>query len=414
MGKFFKLAIRNYYVSYQGVPKPCWVYIIFNLLNAISVGVCFFLSLYFVDLLHFNMIMVGLLMSSYGIGTVLGGIVSGKLCDKFSSGLLSIISLILQSAAFLALACFHVFHSLAMILFILGVSNYSFKTANNVSMLSSCQDEKRLRQKVINISHAASNFGLGISGIIIGMMSVYGYAKIFYSASAILVFSSIYLLMYTNQKTSLLQACKEQNKQSVSDADTPNIKILTLTLLSLFFIGLIIAQLGSTYPIYVKDAYPELATKAVSILFILDTVLIVLFQAPLSNYCGRFNTMLTMGFGAFLMGLGMMVLSLASTFTWAMLSCCIWTTGEMLFLPTAQLLCYENGSKNKKGQSIGIFQSTYAISTVVGPCLGGFIYSKVGANAMWYLSMIIGMTCLISCTMLVRNLKKKEPQFCYQ
>jgi len=398
---FFSSAIKNYYSSYQGVPKLCWVNIIFNLLNAISVGVCFFLSLYFVDLLHFNMMSVGLLMSSYGIGTVFGGIVSGRLCDQFSSDILAIISLIFQSAAFFTLACFHTFEPLAVILFILGMSNYSFKTANNVSMLNHCGDDKYLRLKTINITHAASNFGLGISGAIVGIMA--GYMRIFYSASVLLVFSAIYLLFLTPLKRFQRRNYRQQNKQHSANADSPNTKILILALLSVFFVGLIIAQLGSTYPVYVKDTFPDLATRAVSILFILDTVLIVLFQAPLSSYCGRFNPVLVMGLGAFLMGLGMLVLSISSTFFWAMISCCIWTTGEMLFIPTAQLLCYENGNKYKKGQSMGVFQSTYAISTVVGPAIGGFMYSKVDVNAMWYLSIVIGVACFISCIALVRR-----------
>lgn len=409
MGKFLILAIQHYVASYQGVPKSCWVNILLNLLNAISVGVCFFLSLYFVDLLHFDMLMVGFLMSSYGIGTVVGGFVSGWLCDKMHSGTMAIMSLIAQSIAFFTLAWFHTFHSLLGILLILGISNYSFKTANHVSMLSHCGEAKHTSLKAINISHAASNFGLGLSGVIVGILAAYGYAKIFYAASALLIFSALCLTCHSHQPS---RHRKTQHEVPHHAAATfPEINVLILALLSVFSVGLIIAQLGSTYPVYVKNAFPHLATTAVSILFILDTVLIVMFQAPLSQYYGRFNTVLVMGVGAFLMGLGMLVLSLSTTFMGAMMSCCIWTTGEMLFLPTAQLLCYEHGSQIKKGQSIGIFQSTYAISTVVGPAVGGLIYSQVDIHAMWYLSMLIGLACLLSCISLVMRMKKSMPGY---
>lgn len=406
MVKLIKSAINTYCTCYRGVPNACWVDIFFILLNAISVGVCFFLSLYFVETLHFNMIMVGLLMSSYGMGTVVGGIFSGKLCDTYLPGKMAILSLILQSVSFISLAWFRSFEWLIAILFLLGVSNYSFKTANNVSMLSHCGDNKRVRLKTINMAHAASNFGLGISGVIVGLMASYGYVTIFYAASLILIFSAIYLIFFHHSFTpSSVGHFHPQIKNEMATGN-PNNNILMPVLLAVFFVGMIIAQLGSTYPVYVKNAFPDLATKAVSILFILDTVIIVLFQAPLSNYYGRFNTVLVMGVGAFLMGLGMFILSVSSAFALAILSCCIWTTGEILFIPTAQLLCYENGNKMKKGQSLGIFQSTYAISTVAGPAIGGLLYTSMGVNAVWYSSFLIGVTCLVFCIAFARKKDK--------
>ena len=407
MHKFITITAQNYFSSYHGIPMPCWRDILFNLVNSISVGVCFFLSLYFVDDLHLSMVVAGVLMSSYGIGTVIGGVLSGKLCDSFSPYLILVLSLILQGTAFIFLVTFNSIESLIAILFMLGVSTYSFKTANNVSMLSHCCGNQGLHLKTINISHAASNFGLGISGIAVGVLAAYGYTCIFSSAGAILLLSALYMLVIKERSASpVIFDRMKQHAASESDGGVGmrNINVLLLALASIFFVGLIIAQLGSTYPVYVKEAFPALGTKAVSALFILDTVLIVLFQAPLANYYGRYNTVLVMGLGAFMMGLGMLVLSFSSTFSLAMVSCGIWTTGEMLFIPTAQLLCYQNGNSRRKGQSMGVFQSTFAVSTVVGPTIGGYIYSVISPNAVWYISLVIGILCMTSCMlMMYRN-----------
>lgn len=405
MDKFIKKGVENYLSSYSGVPNVCWTNIIITLLNAISIGVCFFLSLYFVDTLHFDMLTAGFLMSSYGIGTVTGGILAGKLCDRISPKFISIISLILQGAAFCLLVFFQVMEFLVIILFMLGVSTYSFKTSNHVSMLSHCHDDTKLRLKTINISHAASNLGLGISGVFVGLMASHGYTSIFYMVSIMLFLSSALFFFNSNQKPqNSIEFNAITNNTSIVES---NHKMLILALLSVFFVGLIIAQLGSTYPVYVKDAFPNLGTKAVSILFVLDTVLIVLFQAPLANYYGRFNKIRVMGVGAFMMGFGMLILSVSSTFLLAIISCCIWTTGEMLFIPTAQLLCYENGDSKQKGRSMGIFQSTFAASAIIGPTIGGYVYSTIDVNAMWYLSLVIGAVCLLLCMGLTKTKNRK-------
>lgn len=213
----------------------------------------------------------------------------------------------------------------------------------------------------------------------------------------------IYLILFSNISLSTSEIKIDENIDKNDIEKKQNRDILFLALFSTFFVGMIIAQLGSTYPVYVKNAFHDLGAKAVSILFMLDTVLIVLFQAPLSNYYGRFQTILVMGAGAFLMGLGMLILSVSTLFVCAMISCAIWTAGEMLFIPTAQLLCYEYSNKAKKGLSMGIFQSTYAMSTVIGPVCGGFLYTKIGMNFVWYVSFLIGIICLIACIKISRK-----------
>lgn len=385
--------LKSYIKSYKGLPIESWHGITLTFVNSISVGLCFFLSLYFVDILKFDIASAGMFISFYGLGTVIGGIISGKLCDHFSPRHVSIVSLILQSIAFVSLTKINSPVWIALDLLMLGIASYGFKTSNNVWMLASCNDQAT-RAKTINVAYAGSNLGLGVSGIIIGLFASFGYEVIFYFFSMLLFLSALYLL---SQKTNLNEPHKIITAENTSVKKIINLKILTLVLGCVFLIGLIVAQLSSTYPIYVQEAFPALGTKAVSILFILDTFLIVMFQAPLMNLLSKYNKLIIIGAGTLLMGLGMLILSGSFVFTLAIISCFFWTTGEMLFFSTAQLVCYEKGPEKKKGHSMGVFQSTYATSIVIGPTIGGFIYQYAGKNTLWYLSGLIGVVCFIAC-----------------
>lgn len=410
MKKLFPLvsnSIIKYVSNYKGLSKDCWGDIYLSLINSISIGVCFFLSLYFVEVLNFSMFQVGFLMSAYGIGTMLGGIIGGRLCDKFKPRLVVLISLMLQGGSFLTLSNIYTINYLTLNLFILGISFYTFKTANNMSLLQLCGHDQDLRLKGLGLLYAASNLGLGVSGILIGFFALYGYEKIFYVAASLLIFNGFYRMFFyrshllSSKSINTLQIdegiCYKSNKQDTL--------ILILILLFLFFVGITISQLSCTYPIYIKENFPLLGISAVGILFTLDTVLIVLFQAPLTACVSKFSSLKVLGFGAFLMGFGMLVLSTSHSFVFAILSCCLWTTGEMLFLPTAQSIYYEKSNNLKKGQNIGYFQATYAVSTIVGPLLGGYVYNEIGSNTMWYFSFIIGFISLIIC-MSLKDIKK--------
>ncbi|WP_404809670.1 MFS transporter [Legionella longbeachae] len=81
----------------------------------------------------------------------------------------------------------------------------------------------------------------------------------------------------------------------------------------------------------------------------------------------------------------------------------------MLFISTAQLLCYELSSNQKKGQSLGLFQTAFAVSNVIGPTLGGIIYQNWGGNLLWYCSMFIGTMCFLLCWYCSRTYTNTPP-----
>lgn len=395
---YFQLVTKRYLANYSGLPSTCWQGIALGFVNAVSIGVCFFLSLYFINTLHISVATTGLIISAYGVGMTLGGIIGGRLSDQLSPRAVSIFSVLLQSLTYFLLARLHNPILLMINLFLSGFAAYSFKTANNTWLFDQCSHQPGLRLKTVSVLYAFGNLGLGISGIIIGIFGEYGFENIFYFSSVLLFLSGCYLLL-TKDHAQIKGKAIQENAHLLFQ-DNPhheNKKIVRLILGCVFLVGLIIAQLSTTYPLYIQNKYPALGLKAVSILFLLDSALIVVFQAPLSNFIKKYNKILVVGFGALLMGIGMLLLNFSFIFLLAVLSCVIWTTGEMLFISMAQVVCYEYGNVKKKGQNLGMFQSVFAASIITGPTLGGTLYQHFSGDAVWYVSGAIGAICFLAC-----------------
>lgn len=301
MMSFILTYSKKYNRNYLGLPKTCWQGITLIGINAFTIGICFFLTLFFVNTKGYTPSTAGLLLSWYGLGTVTGGIVSGKFSDIVSPRLISIISLIAQSVSFLLLIYLQSVFALMPNLFLLGFAAYGFKTSNNVWMLSQCKDDSKLRYKTICISHVASNFGLGLSGILIGILTFYGFQTIFYLSSFLLIGSALFIYFEKTEKKANIQI-----KEKHQIVQLPQYKSIIPVLICVFLIGLIIAQLGSTYPLYIQTSFPKYGVEGVSILFTLDTFLIVVFQTPLTNLFSNQNKFFITGSGALLMGLGML------------------------------------------------------------------------------------------------------------
>ena len=238
MYNYFITFIKGYSENYLGLPKFCWQGISLICINASTIGICFFLSLYFVNEQQLNVSTAGLLLSCYGLGTVIGGFVGGKLSDKITPYVVSIFSLFVQSVSFFFLMYLHSIPILMLNLLLLGISAYGFKTSNNMNLLNLCANDVDLRYKTISISHVAANLGLGVSGIFIAGVGTYGFPIVFGLSSLILFFSAIYLILQKNVTNPISEQSVEEYHPNETNIA---LKINVLILSCVFLIGLIIA-----------------------------------------------------------------------------------------------------------------------------------------------------------------------------
>jgi predicted MFS family arabinose efflux permease len=396
---FIMLLLSRYFSNYAGLSKLCWQGIAISFIEATLSGVCFFLSIYFVNTLHLDIAAAGLIISFYGLGRTVGGIAGGRLSDRVSPSVVSVVSLIIQSISFLVLVKIKTMYFLMIDLFVLGVATYGFITSNNVWVLNHCKNHEEMKLKTLSMLHASSNLGIGLSAVLVGTLSRYGFSCIFLLAGGLLFLLALYQIFVEKNAVAEIEKAESVKVPSVTAVveTSYNKAVVWMVLGCLFLVGLTIAQLGSTYSLYINDTYPKLGIDGVSLLFALNSFLIVVAQTPLVNFFKNYNKILMTGIGAFLMGFGMFMLSFSVVFSMAVIACIVYTIGEMLFFSMAQLVCYQSGGAKKKGQSLGLFRTVFAASVFVGPTLGGYLYHRFGADFVWYACGLIGLVCLFSC-----------------
>ena len=276
--------MKNYFAAYHGLPRLCWQGIFASFVESTLAGVYYFLSIYFVDVLHMSVSTAGILISFYGLGTIAGGIIGGKLSDKVSPSIVLTLSLMIQAASFLCLIKLRTIQLIAFNLLILGVATYGFITSNYTWVLSHCKNSEIDRLKAINILSVASNLGIGLSAIIISVLVNHGFHYIF-NLSGVLLFALAIFLVLQNSHVSVDKTITEVEKP-IPIASKEKKGIVYLALICLFFTGMIVSQLSTTYSIYLKEAFPQWGVHAFSILFFLSTCLIDSKGKELSSQAG--------------------------------------------------------------------------------------------------------------------------------
>ncbi len=398
-----------YFKSFQGLPGILWHRVIIYMINTISGGLSFYLAFYFVQDLHIAWVMAGFLVSCYGIGTVLGGLLGGWLADRFHPDFSGIAALVIKTLLFLLLLVCKVPWALIPIMFLFGLCTYVFKAVNNVVLLRGVGPDPSLRLKIISVMYAGMNFGLAISAVIVMIFFHFGFQWLFILSALLMGVSCVYLFCRMRLDTMTSATLIEIPLHPKTHHTQSSLLIVSVALGFIFLSGLIFAQLSAAFPIYLHQSFPRMGLSAATILFILNSFIIVIAQVPLTHAFRKMNPLLTLGLGACLLGVGFGLM--VFTFSYAMMiaSCVVATIGEMLAMSVSQLLVFDYASSKHQGQMQGFYQAAYATGCVIGPTLGMWIYHTLGGKAIWNGCSVIGVVYL--CVMLgVWRRKKYMPQ----
>jgi predicted MFS family arabinose efflux permease len=387
-------SLKKYYLSYirnfSGLPTASWMIQIAIFANSMGNVTTVFLSLYLVNQLGFSVFQTGVLMAGFGVGSMVGSYLSGLLCYKFSPYHISFMAILINGITLLMLCWPTQFYPLLSLIFFVGGSNAAFAPANRITLMQICL--KVDRSRVSSLRYMAINLGMGTGIFIGGLLATWGFYWIFIFTGISTLIAAFILAIYCKPVAPINKASEiiSSPKNNSVFADKNALIIFSVLLLT----TLVFAQLKNTYPIYLHTHY-HLSERLFSYVFLLNTLLIVVFQVPLLNSLKNSNAVLLTGIGGFLIGAGFYLLPVSTTYAFALFSCTIWTIGEMLFFSTIQVLIYESASEKQKGKYMGIYQMIQSFSNMLGPLAGGYLYAFNNGKFLWQLCGLLGICTLL-------------------
>jgi predicted MFS family arabinose efflux permease len=96
-------AFQKYINNFRGFSREIWILALITFINRAGTMVLPFLSKYLKEDLHFSYSQVGWIMVSFGLGSMLGSWLGGKLSDKIGFYKIMIISLLTSGIGFFVL-----------------------------------------------------------------------------------------------------------------------------------------------------------------------------------------------------------------------------------------------------------------------------------------------------------------------
>lgn len=126
--------LKSYTNSFKGLSQEVWMLSVVMLINRSGSMVLPFLGVYMTDYLRFSLENAGLVLSFYGIGSVLGSWLGGYLTDKFGEYYIQSWSLFLSAPIFLIIPFFPSVEMMAVLIFLQSTISDTFRPANSVAI----------------------------------------------------------------------------------------------------------------------------------------------------------------------------------------------------------------------------------------------------------------------------------------
>ena len=251
-----KTLLNNYLDTFKGLSGEIWWLSLITLINRAGTMVVPFLSLYLTKSLDFSLSDVGWIMSAFGMGSLVGSWLGGKLTDLVGSYIIMVISLVGSGFLFVWLQYLDTFNELVFGIFILLAVADMFRPAMFVAVNAYSKPENKTRS--ITLIRLAINLGFSagpaVGGLIIVSLS---YGGLFWIDGITCILAGLLLLKVLHpKKTKTLDSIEVKNPKSAY-RDIPYI----IFLLSMVLFGVAFLQYFSTLWLPKRAEYSRLMPR---------------------------------------------------------------------------------------------------------------------------------------------------------
>ncbi len=399
-----KTLYNNYINTFRGLSKEVWWIALITLINRAGTMVIPFMSLYLTESLNFTLKDVGWIMSAFGLGSVAGSWLGGKLTDKIGYYKVMLYSLLATGILFIALQYLNTFATFCLGIFLVMLVADMFRPAMYVALSAYSKPENKTRS--ITLIRLAINLGFSAGPAVGGMIiTTIGYSGLFWIDGITCILATIVLLKVLNPKKSTpLDDIKVENPESAY-SDTPFLIFLGAMLL----FGIVFLQYFSTMPLYYREAH-TLTEFEIGLLMGLNGFVIFIFEMPLIKWLenSRFTKSGLMLFGAILTGLSFIVLNMTSWVGVLVIGMLLMTIGEMIAFPFSNAFAMDRAKKGNQGEYMALYSIAFSIAHIFGHNLGMRMVSNVGYDNTWYVITLLAALCVLLLFILKQSLKTKK------
>ena len=350
-----------------------------------------FLGVYMTDHLKFSLENTGIVLSFYGIGSVLGSWLGGFLTDKFGEYYIQSWSLFLSAPIFIIMPFFSSVEMMALLIFLQSAISDTFRPANSVAITKYARPENLTKAFSLNLM--AINLCYSISPALGGILSGIYYNFLFIVNGIGAVTAGIIYVIFFRRRNKIFREKKKLEptktiEKTVTKSPYKDYPFLLYSFLCAVF-AVCFFQFFNTIPLFYKDV-AKLDQSTIGFILGYSGFIIVLLEMPLVSLAERvLKIPQILSIGIIMSGVSYLLLLFGSNIPLLLLSMSILSIAEIWVLPFMSTVTALRAERGNKGAYMGLNGIAFSFSFIFTPFLGTYVVSHFGFDSLWIGSFAI-------------------------
>jgi predicted MFS family arabinose efflux permease len=397
-----KRIANLYRNAYSGLSPATWWLSVVMLINRSGTMVVPFMTLYLTQARHYTIAKASLVMAIFGLGAICGGILGGRLTDRFGFYFIQLSALLCGGVMFMVLGQVTSFIAICACTFFLAILNESFRPANATAIAHYSSEENRTR--CYSLNRLSINLGWATGGALGGIIASHNYHLLFWIDGATNIGAALLLLLVLspsrNSATPPRKTNHEKKERFSIYKDKPFMVFIVLTIL----FAMCFFQLFATQPVFFRQLL-QLTPLQIGCIMAMNGILIALLEMPIvfklehNKHFMRFIVA-----GIVLLSLSFVIFNIfPGGLALAVVSMLLVTVGEMLSMPFMNSFWTRRTTAGNRGQYAGLYTAAWSIAQVIGPYTGGQIAQHFSYYILWWVVGIMGLVCAAGFNWLSKN-----------
>lgn len=399
--------VKNYLTNFEGFSKEIWILTFITFLNRAGTMVIPFLSKYMKENLSFSYNQIGWIMFFFGVGSIIGTWLSGKLSDKIGFYKVMVFSLFTSGVIFILLQFATSFESLCIGILLLTSIADMYRPAMLLALDN--YGNKETRTRALTLTRMAINLGFlmgpAFGGLII--MNI-GYSGLFWIDGLTCILAILIFSIMVKEKKLPFKVKKIQddtNANKVIFNDKPFLLHFVITMIT----GILFFQMFTTMPLYYKQQF-NFTEFETGLLLSFNGLITILFELPIVRFVEKNNIdrIKVISLGILSMSVSLLLMLIDSWSGVLILTICFMSIGIMLTLPFANSFAMSRVHTNLKGRYIAVFTMSYSLAHILSAKTSMGIIDAFSYQTNWIFMGTLGTIALILCYWLSLILKKER------
>ena len=367
------------------LPRPVQLLVLGSFINKVGTFILPYLAL--VLRREFGLLprQVALILSAYGIGTLVSILVGGILTDRLGRRRTLLTSLLGSGALAVAIAAAPSLPVFVILLMALGFLADLYRPAASALI----GDALPSAQRAVGFGalRMAVNLGFACGMALGGMVADWSWRALFLGDGlTTLLFG---LLVYFSIPEPARAAPAPAGSGQPASPESPWRDPVFLQVAAIAFnFSLVFFSFVTVLPLTITLAagYPA---RTYGALMAVNGLLIALLEVSATQALGGFRRLRVASLGLVLAGLGFGLSGLFRHWSWFLFSLLVWTAGEILVSPQQQAFVADWAPPDARGRYMSLFQASWSLAFVANPLLFIPLHARLGDAAFWPLMPLI-------------------------